>query len=161
MNIQLVRIDDRLIHGQVVVGWVTFLSAERIIVINDLLAHDTTQQTLMRMAVPEKLVVEFMTIEGGAHVFQKDQSTKKAILIFSNPLDILTFVKLGCKLETINVGGMHYCEGKVQICRDICVTKEEVEAFKKLKSFHINLEIQAVPGDPKEMLEKYLPEIKL
>ena len=66
MSIALARIDDRLIHGQVVVGWVKALDIQALVVINDAIAANAMQKTLMEMAVPSGLKVHFATVEEGA-----------------------------------------------------------------------------------------------
>jgi mannose/fructose/sorbose-specific phosphotransferase system IIB component len=160
MDIQLVRIDDRLIHGQVVVGWVKALGIERLVVVNDTIAGNNMQKTLMEMAVPSGLKVSFYTVEEAAAAVGESHDKAKSLLLFSNPVDVLSFLQKSGPLTSVNVGGMHFCEGKRQVCRTICVNDDEVEAFKTLRDKGVELEVRAVPGDLKESLEKYLPELK-
>jgi PTS system N-acetylgalactosamine-specific IIB component len=61
---------------------------------------------------------------------------------------------------SVNVGGMHFGEGKTQISKTICVDPEDLAAFKELKKMGIEMETRAVPGDMKEVLEKVIPKIK-
>jgi mannose/fructose/sorbose-specific phosphotransferase system IIB component len=160
MEIQLIRVDDRLIHGQVVVGWVKTLKTECLVVVNDAIAANTMQKTLMEMAVPADLKVCFYTIEGAARAVAAKKENLKSLLLFSNPADVLAFAEKGVDLASINIGGMHFCEGKRQVGKIICVNEEDVKAFRKLKQKGVELEVRAVPGDPKEPLENFLPEIK-
>jgi len=160
MEIQLIRIDDRLIHGQVVVGWVKTLKTESLVVVNNAIAANNMQKTLMEMAVPSDLKVFFFTIEEAAKAVQKPKENLKSLLLFSNPADVLAFADQGAALVSVNIGGMHFCEGKRQVGKTICVNDKDVEAFKKLKRKGVELEVRAVPGDPKEPLENFLPEIK-
>jgi mannose/fructose/sorbose-specific phosphotransferase system IIB component len=160
MDIQLIRIDDRLIHGQVVVGWVKALGIERLVVVNDAIAKNAMQKTLMEMAVPTGLKVSFYTVEEAAAAFANTHDKTRSLLLFSNPVDVLAFMEKGAPLSSVNVGGMHFCEGKRQVCKTICVNEEEVAAFKELKARGVEMEIRAVPGDMKESLEKFLPELK-
>jgi mannose/fructose/sorbose-specific phosphotransferase system IIB component len=160
MEIQLIRIDDRLIHGQVVVGWSKALGIERLIVVNDAIAGNAMQKTLMEMAVPSGLKVSFLTVEEAAVAQAQSADKARCLLLFSNPLDLLAYQKKGGRLFSVNVGGMHYGEGKRQVSKTVCVNEEEVKAFKELKALGIELEVRAVPGDMKESLEKFLPELK-
>jgi mannose/fructose/sorbose-specific phosphotransferase system IIB component len=160
MDIQLVRIDDRLIHGQVVVGWVKALGIERLVVVNDGIAANAMQKTLMEMAVPAGLKVAFYTVPEAVEAVAHSQDKVKSLLLFSNPEDVLAFQEKNGHLSSINVGGMHFCEGKRQVCRTICVNDGEINAFKTLRDMGVELEVRAVPGDLKESLEKYLPELK-
>ncbi|HVM32651.1 MAG TPA: PTS sugar transporter subunit IIB [bacterium] len=159
MDIQLIRIDDRLIHGQVVVGWSKSLNIQRLVVVNDAIAKNAMQRTLMEMAVPSNLRVSFFTVEE-AVAAAASPDTERALVLFSTPTDLLAYVEKGGSVRSVNVGGLHFTEGRRQVCKVVCVTAEDVEAFKKLRAKGIEMEIRAVPGDLKEPLEKYLPEIK-
>jgi mannose/fructose/sorbose-specific phosphotransferase system IIB component len=159
MDIQLIRIDDRLIHGQVVVGWSKSLNIQRLVVVNDAIAKNAMQRTLMEMAVPSNLRVSFFTVEE-AVAAAAGSDPERALVLFSTPSDLLSYVDKGGRAVSVNVGGLHFTEGRRQVCKVVCVTSEDVEAFRKLRQKGIEMEIRAVPGDLKEPLEKYLPEIK-
>jgi PTS system N-acetylgalactosamine-specific IIB component len=160
MDIQLIRIDDRLIHGQVVVGWVKALGIERLVVVNDAIARNSMQKTLMEMAVPSGLKVSFYTVEEAVKNCRPNEPREKALLLFSSPVDVLEFNRKGGALSTINVGGMHYCEGKQQVSKTVCVNEGDIAAFRELKKQGIELEVRAVPGDVRESLDKYVPQLK-
>jgi mannose/fructose/sorbose-specific phosphotransferase system IIB component len=159
MDIQLIRIDDRLIHGQVVVGWVKALNIQRLVVVNDEIAKNNMRRTLMEMAVPSGLKVSFYTVEEAAGA-RESHPKESSLLLFSNPVDVLNFAKKGGPLTSINVGGMHFGEGKHQVSKTVCVDAADIEAFKELKGRGVELEVRAVPGDLKEPLEKFLPQLK-
>ena len=160
MDILLIRIDDRLIHGQVVVGWVKALGIHRLVVVNDVIAKNSMQKTLMEMAVPSGLKVSFLTVEEAARTCKPSDPNEKCLLLFSNPQDVLDFGQQGGGLASINVGGMHFCEGKQQVSKTVCVDEKDIQAFRNLKQKGIELEVRAVPGDVREPLEKYLPQLK-
>ncbi len=161
MDIQLVRIDDRLIHGQVVVGWVKALHIQRMVVVNDAIANNAMQKTLMEMAVPSGLRVSFFTVEESVEACRKDVGKERTLLLFSNPSDVLSYLQKGGARTAINIGGMHFCEGKKQVAKTVCVSSDDVAAFKELNEMGLELEVRAVPGDAKETLEKYLSELKV
>ena len=160
MDIQLIRIDDRLIHGQVVVGWVKALGIQRLLVVNDAIAKNTMQKTLMEMAVPAGLRVSFYSVSEAVAAFQQQGEKARSLLLFSNPVDVVAFLDHGGTLSSVNVGGMHFGEGKTQVCKTVCVSPEDIEAFKALKKRGVEMEIRAVPGDLREPLEKYVLELK-
>jgi PTS system mannose-specific IIB component len=159
MNIQLIRIDDRLIHGQVVVGWVKALNIQRLVVVNDEIAKNNMRRTLMEMAVPAGLKVNFYEVREAAAA-SKDDSQDRALLLFATPADVLIFAQEGGAVSSINVGGMHFGEGKTQKSKTICVDSSDLTAFKELKKMGVEMESRAVPGDMREVLEKVIPEIK-
>lgn len=160
MDIQLLRIDDRLIHGQVVVGWVKALNIERLVVVNDAIAANSMQKTLMEMAVPSGLKVSFFTVTEAASQCRSGGPPGKSLLLFASPADVLAFLEQGGSATSINVGGMHYCEGKQQVSKTVCVSPLDVESLKALKAKGLELEVRAVPGDPKQPLDKFIPELK-
>jgi PTS system mannose-specific IIB component len=160
MDIQLLRIDDRLIHGQVVVGWVKALAIQRLVVVNDAIANNNMQKTLMEMAVPAGLKVSFFSVADAAKGCRADSGQEKTLLLFSSPKDALSFLDQGGTIHSINVGGMHYCEGKQQVSKTVCVSPEDIGALVELRKKGVELEVRAVPGDPKEMLEKFIPDLK-
>lgn len=160
MDLQLTRIDDRLIHGQVVVGWVRALNIQRLVVANDSIAANAMQRTLMEMAVPSGLKVSLLTVPQAVEASRAQGPPEKVLLLFGNPQDALAFVRSGGTLSSLNVGGMHFCDGKRQVCSTVCVDERDIQAFKELKALGLELEVRAVPGDTREPLEKYLPELK-
>ncbi len=160
MDIQLIRVDDRLIHGQVVVGWVKALDIELLAVVNDAIAINTMQKNLMQMAVPSGLKVAFWTVEQAAETSKESTAKERALLLFSKPSDVLSFSEKGGSLTSVNVGGMHFCEGKKQVAKTVCVDENDILAFQGLKSHGVELEMRAVPGDMRENLEKYIPELR-
>jgi mannose/fructose/sorbose-specific phosphotransferase system IIB component len=160
MDIQLIRIDDRLIHGQVVVGWVKALGIERLVVVNDMIAKNSMQKTLMEMAVPSGLKVSFYTVEEAAQNCRMGESKERSLLLFSNPTDVVDFGQRGGALSVVNVGGMHFCEGKQQVSKTVCVHETDINAFKELRKQGVELEVRAVPGDIREPLEKYIHQLK-
>ncbi len=161
MDIQLIRVDDRLIHGQVVVGWVKALNIGLLAVVNDTIAADKMQINLMRMAVPSGLKVAFWTVDQAAEACREEASKDRALLLFSNPRDVVSFTEKGGFLTSVNVGGMHFCEGKKQVAKTVCVDENDILAFQSLKARGVELEVRAVPGDLRESLEKFIPELKV
>jgi mannose/fructose/sorbose-specific phosphotransferase system IIB component len=160
MDIQLIRIDDRLIHGQVVVGWVKALNIQTLVVVNDAIAKNAMQKTLMEMAVPSGLKVRFYAVGEAVAAAQDQVDRSRSLLLFSSPVDVKAFLEGGASLSSINVGGMHFCEGKKQVCKTVCVSDEDVKAFQALRDKGVELEVRAVPGDLREPLQKYVPELK-
>jgi mannose/fructose/sorbose-specific phosphotransferase system IIB component len=160
MDLQLIRIDDRLIHGQVVVGWVRALNIERLVVANDSIAANAMQRTLMEMAVPPGLKLSLLTVPEAVEASRAGGLPERVLLLFGNPQDALSFVRSGGNASSLNVGGMRFCNGKRQVCKTVCVDDRDIQTFKELKALGLELEVRAVPGDPREPLEKYLPELK-
>ena len=148
MPIVLSRIDDRLIHGQIVEGWLRGIQADCIIVVSDEVAKDKMQQTLLSMAAPTHIKVKCLSIFSGSEKLQDGSFEEdNVLLLFSCPQDVLSLVKSGVGLKSVNVGGMHYVTGKKQILRNLSIDESDVAALKELNSLGIELEGRVLPND--------------
>lgn len=148
-NIVNVRIDERLIHGQVAGIWTTSLNTQRIIVINDQAASDPLQKSSLRMAASTSMRLSVLTVEEAAkNVTSGKYGKQRIFLLFKNPTDVLRYLEAGGNLETVNVGNMSYKEGTREVTKSIQVTKEEVEVFEKIAAKNVKLTAQLVPNDP-------------
>ena len=150
MKISLARIDDRLIHGQVVTSWTKETKCERIIVCSDEVADDSIRKTLLEQVAPPGVKASVVEIEKAIRVYKNPKySEVNAMLLFTNPTDVLRMVEGGVDLKSINIGGMAFKEGKKQITGTISVNEKDIEAFKKLNEKGIELEIRKVVADSK------------
>jgi len=146
----LVRIDDRLIHGQVVENWMKFLKINHVIVVNDFVASDRMQKTLFSMAVPDHAKISILTITQAKEAILNGQfEGDKAMLLLVSPQDVLNLINKGVRIKEVNVGGMHYSPDKKQILKAISVSKEDIQAFQELDKLGVYLEARMVPNDEK------------
>ncbi|WET16057.1 PTS galactosamine transporter subunit IIB [Yersinia intermedia] len=150
-NILLTRIDNRLVHGQVGVTWTTTLGANLLIVVDDEVAKDDIQQKLMGITAEAYSVgIRFFTIEKTISIIDKASPTQKIFIICRTPATVRKLVEGGVSLKEVNVGNMHFSEGKKQISSKVYVNDQDLADFRYLKSQAINVFIQDVPGNPKE-----------
>ncbi|MBN1153289.1 PTS sugar transporter subunit IIB [candidate division KSB1 bacterium] len=149
MPLELCRIDDRLIHGQVIVGWGNYLKPDRIILCNDAVAQEDWQREMFESSgdmVSFKLDISIFTQGETLSFFKQDEFEKeKIILIVESPREICELVNEGAPIGRVNVGGMHYKSGKVQIAPYIFVDDEDIKYFKMIIEKDIKLEGQDVP----------------
>ena len=148
MTIKIVRIDDRLIHGQIVQGWLKTIDVDKILIVSDEVANDEMQKILLCMAVPSSVKHVIKNIKDASYeianeVYEKD----KLMILFSNPQDIVRMIDNGIKFQSVNIGGMHYAHGKKQLLTNLSVDKNDVVAFLKLIENGIELETRALPQD--------------
>ena len=153
--IVLSRIDDRLIHGQVVEGWVNYLKATSIFVADDRVASNAFQRSIMELSVPQGLKVAIGRVEDICRqVREAALNADRIILLFSNPSDVLTAIKSGLDCRVINLGGMHYVPGKRKLMDVLAVDEADLAALKELAAKGIKVEIQTVPTQRPVLLEK-------
>jgi len=153
----LVRIDDRLIHGQVAIGWVKAVSPDAIVVANDAVAADSLQRNLMELATPPNLQVVICRVDEVAGVLAQDSlSGRRLLLLFSTPQDVLKAVASGLAVQKINLGGMRFKPGKRQIMKAVSIDDQDAATFKELLARRIRVTVQMVPTDEPVDIVKYL-----
>lgn len=161
MIICLARIDDRLIHGQVVTTWAKIYKIQRIIVINDKISHDTTRKILIKQATPPGITAHIIDVDKAVRVYNNPKYAKERVMmLFTNPSDILRLVEKNIPITTINIGGMAYCHGKKQINNAISVDQTDINAFKKLNQYKIELEIRKIPSDTPHQIMNLIKKLK-
>lgn len=152
-NILLTRIDNRLVHGQVGVSWTATLGANLILVADDDVAKDPLQQRLMKMVADAQGVdIRFFSIEKTINVIRKASPHQKIFIICKTPKEVRRLVDGNVPIKSVNVGNMHYSEGKKQISKKVYVDTKDLEDLRYLESKGIDVFIQDVPGDIKQKI---------
>lgn len=152
-----IRIDDRLIHGQVATMWTNELGATRKMVINDEVANNDMQKSLLRMAAPPNVSTSIITRETAVkNISSGKYKGQKVFIVVKSPLDILYLLNNGLDIKEINVGNMSAKSNTEVIKTTISVTKEEKEAFKELIERGVEVTAIMTPGAPKVYLKDSL-----
>lgn len=118
------------------------------IIVNDKVANDTVQQSVLTMAAPPDLKVVVFGVDKFIEVLKKAEIKRRTMLLFTNSIDVNRLVESGLKLEKLNVGGMRMQEGRRNLSRAVAVTPDEEQAFRSLINNNVTVEIQMVPKDP-------------
>ncbi|MBN1482682.1 PTS mannose/fructose/sorbose transporter subunit IIB [candidate division KSB1 bacterium] len=146
MPLVMIRIDDRLIHGQVVVGWGSVLKPDRILLSSDEVATVEWQRTIYLSAVPEYLKASVLTLEDSVETLTSNKfGDEKILLLVDSPKSVVYLVENGVDMKEVNVGGMHFKPGKNQISPFIFVDQNDIVNFKILCDKGIKLEGRDVP----------------
>ena len=140
MAIELVRIDDRLIHGQIATTWINNYSIEQVLIINDEILLDKMQQSVISMTAPANVKVKVFGVDAFIEVYKKNPIHRRTMLILTNSIDAYNF-------PVLNVGGMRFENDRIKIAKAVSVTTKEREAFEKLVEMGIDVQIQMVPRD--------------
>lgn len=146
-NILLVRIDNRLVHGQVGVTWVNYLGANLLVVANDEVANDEVQQSLMDMVLPDVIQSRYFTLQKTIDVIHKASPRQKIFLVVKDVHDVLALKEGGVPFDHVNIGNMHYEEGKKQVSSTVSVDDKDVAAFKRLDELGVKLDLRGVPTE--------------
>lgn len=150
-NILLTRIDNRLVHGQVGVTWTSTIGANLLIVVDDEVAKDEIQQKLMGItAETYGFGIRFFSVEKTTAIIAKAAPHQKIFLICRTPETVKKLIEGGVPMTDVNVGNMHFSEGKKQISSKVYVDDNDLNDLRFIKRSGVNIFIQDVPGDTKE-----------
>lgn len=131
-NVKMIRIDERLIHGQGQL-WIKSLGVNLVICANDKVSTDGMQQTLMKSVVPQDIGLRFWNIERTAKVIWKAAPTQSIFVVVSSPKDVLALAEQGFPVGEINVGNIHSKGDKEKVSQFIYVGEEDKEALRTLR----------------------------
>ena len=149
-NILLTRVDNRLVHGQVGVTWVKSLGANLIVVVDDVAANSPIEQQLMEVVAKSSGVgIRFFTIDHTIEIIHKASPNQKIFIVCKTPETVKKLVVGGVPITEVNIGNMHFSDGKEQISKKVYVDNNDKENIKYLESKGIDVYIQDVPGDKK------------
>ena len=156
--IAFLRIDDKLIHAQMIWGWVRVVKASRIIVANDEAARDELRRELLTMAAAH-LTVKILSLEEAARDLRyHEESQEKSILVVSKPADVVSLLENGVPIKNVNVGWMSFLPEKRRILETVSVDKEDVAAFRKLISKGVKVSYQMSPSDIQLDIADYISD---
>lgn len=151
--IKFIRIDHRLLHGQVVFSWSKSLQINRILVVNDEAANDEFKKMPLELSKPQGIKLNIFTVENTLTKISKIEALSENIMmIFGNTKDVRQFCESYSNVKEINYGGIIKKEGSKQFSNAIFLTENEIEDAKVLKSMGIKQFMQQVPTSKKEDL---------
>ncbi len=160
-NIALVRVDCRLIHGQILEAWVPFIKAKYIVVVDDKVAADSFFETVIRMAVPSDIEVIVSSVDDFAQSFKFVRSGKKnALVLFSNVADAYRAFQKGFRFDRLNIGNIYNNEYKVCCAPSVLLCEDEIKYLEDLaRQPGVFVELQSIPKarpiNIKEALKDY------
>ena len=147
MALELHRIDDRLIHGQVVVGWGQPLDVGFIVLVDDDVATSEWEQELYRMGVPPEMEVHFASVADAARRHGEWMADPRPGILLTG--DIATMRRLVDAVDTlraVNLGGIHHRAGRVQRLRYVFLSPDEERALRALAERGVTITAQDVPA---------------
>lgn len=142
----LLRIDDRLLHGQVARNWMKQVGADVIVVANDLVSEDEKQQHLMDLVTPMGSKSYFFGLsEASAKI--KELEEEDALVLVETPADALKLIEDGIEIDSVNVGNIHQTSGKEKVNESIFVDQNDIDTFKKIEAIGKKLDFRTLPND--------------
>ena len=148
MTLRLVRVDDRLIHGQVVAIWLKALGAKRIVIVDDRTARDDFLREVLELAAPSGVPVEVHDLAAGTErVKQLASDPEPVFVIMRSPVTALRLREAGVEFPLLNVGGIGAGPGRKPLYRNISASPEEREAMRQLEAMGTRVELRIVEND--------------
>jgi PTS system mannose-specific IIB component/fructoselysine and glucoselysine-specific PTS system IIB component len=147
MPIRLCRIDDRLIHGQVILGWARALGIASIVLVDDDVASSPWEQDLYRMAVPPEVRVDFVGTEQARSRLPEWQEGPMAVLILTGKVETMARLLAGVsRPPAVNLGGIHHRAGRTERLPYVYLTDEELRELHRLEEAGVEVTAQDVPS---------------
>lgn len=151
MPIVVARIDDRLLHGQVVTSWMRATSPQVVVVADEKLSDDPVQVKILKAAAPSDVRVYVMPPEKLAEKLKAGiLDSYRTMLIFAGMEAPLKLLEAGIKLDSVNLGGMRFQEGRRQLSRAVSMTEEEISMARKITAMGVELEHRQLYEDNKQ-----------
>lgn len=156
--IRKVRVDHRLIHGQVGFTWTRFLDANCILIASDDLMKDSIKMSAMKMAKPSGVKLVMKNIEDSANALNSGITDKYKLFILCESVeDVYRLSNLVPAITEINLGGMKNGENRKQISKAVHLSNNDIDLIKKMSAKGIKQTVQLVPDEKAFDIEKLLP----
>ncbi len=146
MTLELFRIDDRLIHGQVVVGWGQPCSLGFLVLVDDEVARSEWEQELYRMGVPPEMDIFFDSVESAIRRLPEYRADRRAGMLLTGDIETMArLVAADPAIRTVMVGGVHHKPGRVPRSRYVFLTADEETRLQELAARGVTVVAQDVP----------------
>ncbi|MBT9432624.1 PTS sugar transporter subunit IIB [Candidatus Sodalis endolongispinus] len=151
--ISLIRLDDRLIHGQVAVVWTKYLGVNRILVANDHIINNDVQKMSLRMAAPDTAKCAIMAVDDAKAVLNDPRAVDmKIIVIINHPSDARRIIEQVPAIKTLNVANYgritDNLAAKLRVSDTVYVTPEDITDFQEIAARGVSVEYQVLPSHP-------------
>jgi len=153
MPITLARIDERLVHGQIITSWVKHLLISRIVIVDDKIARDEFMTQVLVLAAPNGITVEILSVND-AGIMLKQTPKENVMILFKNIEFALALVKSGVEIRDVNIGNMSSAPKRKTITKNVYMSPEEIMVAKELVNLGVNVYLQMLHTDAKTDISK-------
>ena len=144
--INLIRIDERLVHGQVAFAWSVAYPSDAILVMDPGAAGDSLQKQLLKLACPKSMKCFVTDAEGGLHMLKK-YGSKRFLVVAKHPKYALYLLENGIQFDSLNVGGLYFKEDRKQITKTVYVDEETDDILRRIHGYGVYLDGRTTPRD--------------
>lgn len=155
--IQIIRVDDRLLHGQVAVSWKADLNYEAIVIASDSAANDKIRSAALKLAKPNGVLIAIRTVEDSIKLLKNEKLQNLRVFVVADSIKAAQELFKGVdEKPTLNIGGIQQDEGKKPVVSYAYLTEEEIGILQELDSEGVNIEFRLVPSDKATKLKDIL-----
>jgi len=155
--IELYRIDDRLVHGQVVVGWGQPLNLTFVVLVDDTIATSEWEQELYRMGAPPEMTVTFESVESALAKLPGYQARAERGILLAGDIDTMRrLVERSGTISQLNIGGIHHRAGRTARLRYVFLTPDEESSLREIAAGGVTITAQDVPATTPVPLDEVL-----
>lgn len=160
MGIIHIRVDDRLIHGQVAAMWTHHLSATRIIVVDDKATNDEMLKMYLKLATPSGVSLSVLSVQKASErILQGIYNSQRVFIIVRSAKTLCQLLDKGVNIDEVNVGNLAFVEGNIKVSDTVSLSKDNLENFKKLVNDGVKLTMRLVPSNAPDDFAKLLDSI--
>jgi len=141
------RVDNRLVHGQIIEAWLPYTDAGYLLVANDALAAAPLQQQIILLAVPNRVRVCFVPLIRLADTLNACDQGKNIFVLLATCADAVALCAMGVAMAELNIGNLHYAPGKRRILPHVAVSEEEIADLRQLDRWNVRLDFRCTPSE--------------
>lgn len=152
--IKLLRVDDRLLHGQVAFAWTKNLKINLIVVANDTIAHDEFTKMTLGLAKPQGVNLTIVEVKKATEILNTEKVKKySTLIIVNNMVDAQRIADSVAEIKSINIGGIKEREGSKRYTNAVTLTEDDIRICKELIEKDIEVEARQMPVDKKQLIK--------
>ena len=160
-ELAFVRIDSRMIHGQITTAWNNVVRASKIIVIDDIVAGDEIMSMGLQFAAPPNTEALVYSVEEAVKEWEKDQFGKgRAMILFRDVQTAYRSWKGGFGYTKLNIGNIPIAEGRVSVYKTCYMNKQEAELLKEMDGAGVEIYLQFMPPEKVITFDKLYEKVK-
>lgn len=145
-NISLTRIDDRLIHGQVMTAWIQYTRANEVVIVDDKVAKDEFSKMIMQSAMPKRIKLKVLSTQSAIEYLlgEPESVDNKYFLLVKTPQPILSMIKAGVVMKDVCIGGMGAKADRKPFYRNISASEDEIKCLEEINNLGVKVFAQVL-----------------
>lgn len=149
--IQCLRVDDRLLHGQVITKWITTYDPDAIVIADDKTVNDTVAKMALRVAKPAGMKMSIRSVDDAIQLFQSEKTSTMKLFVLAKDTESAKRIAEKVQVKTLNIGGIRCQDQNAKVIAGVVkVTDQDIENFKILNSLVEEIDIRTVPSEKKQ-----------